>query len=152
MREKVAVLFPVASCFAILIVSSACQDSNSITAPATGSITTSSANIAGDWTGRFAANEPKSCEGSTATAAFTQNGSSVTGILKTNACGIGGSFKGTVSGDSIVGLIDMTGCVGGGVSGTIHGGEITLSIGDMTKPLITGDRVIMAGGSLTLRR
>ena len=152
MRQKVAVLLSAASCLAILVIAS-CSDSNMVTSPAaTGSLTTSSANIAGSWSGRYEAFEPKRCEASTATASFTQNGSSVTGILKTNGCGVAGSFKGTLTGDNLMGLIDMAGCVGGGVSGTIHNGEITLSIGDMTKPLITGDTVIMSGGSLTLRR
>ena len=149
MRQNATVLLAAAG-LAILAV--ACQDSNGVTAPSTGTVTTSSANIGGTWTGRFEAYEPKNCEGSPATATFTQIGSSVTGILKTNACGVGGSFKGSVSGNTVTGLIDMAGCVGGGVSGRMQGGEITLSIGDLTKPLITGDRVIMAGGSLTLRR
>jgi hypothetical protein len=38
------------------------------------------------------------------------------------------------------------------VTGTLSGSELRLSLGDMTKPLITGDTVIMAGGSVTLRR
>ena len=144
--------FVVAAIFALALTSAACQNSNSVTAPSTGTVTTSAANVSGDWSGTFSTWDPASCSGSTASASFHQNGAAVTGILKTSQCGVAGSFKGTMHGNVLTGAIDMPGCVGGGVTGLLDGSTITLSIGDMTKPLVTDDMVIMAGGALSLHR
>ncbi len=135
----------------IAIVTLACQNSNSVTGPAA-SASPASAQLSGAWTGSFAAYDSARCTNSSATATFQQNGTVVTGILQSNACGIGGAFRGSIQGNTITGWIDMTGCQGGGVSGTIQRGRISLNIADLTKPLITGDLVVMNGGAMTLGR
>jgi len=135
-----------------LAVAAACSDSNGVTSPMTGGVTASRANVAGDWAGSYSPNEPQHCSSAPASATFTQNGRTVTGIIRTTDCGVAGSFKGTIDGDQLIGLIDMTGCVGGGVTGQVAGTELRLSLGDMTKPLITGDTVVMTGGYVTLHR
>lgn len=150
-RRGFPVLIAAASLAAVL-VAAACQNSNGVTAPTTVTVTTSGANVTGAWSGTYAPYESRACGSSTASATFTQNGSKVTGIIKTANCGVAGSFKGSVDGDQLTGLIDMAGCVGGGVTGTLAGGELRLAIGDMTKPLITGDTIVMAGGNVSLRR
>lgn len=151
MRSR-AFVFAAIFALALALAASACSDSSPVTAPSTGNVTTSAANVAGDWSGTFSAWDPASCSGSTASASFHQNGAAVTGILKTSQCGVAGSFKGTMHGNLLTGAIDMPGCVGGGVTGLLDGSTITLSIGDMTKPLVTDDMVIMAGGALSLHR
>jgi hypothetical protein len=145
-------LIRLAACVALAAAPLSCSDSKTVTGPSTGMTSPSSANVSGVWSGTFTANDSGSCAGSSATANFQQNGTTVTGLLTTSACGVAGYFKGTVDGDSIAGAIKMTGCVGGGVSGTISAKGVTLSIGDLTKPLVTGDRVLMAGGSVALHR
>lgn len=151
-RRRVLAATAAVSLAAVLAAAVACQNSNGVTAPTTVSVTTSSANVAGTWTGTYTSDEPRMCGSSTASATFTQTGSKVTGIIKTANCGVAGSFKGSVDGDQVIGLIDMTGCVGGGVTGTISGSELRLAIGDMTKPLIMGDTIVMTGGTVSLRR
>jgi hypothetical protein len=151
--RSIPAVFASASALVVgLAFASACGDSNGVTSPTTTTVTTSAANVAGAWSGSYTAYDPAKCTSSAASATFSQNGTTVTGILRTSQCGVAGSFKGTVNGDTLMGAIDMTGCVGGAVTGTLSGSELRLSLGDMTKPLITGDTVIMAGGSVTLRR
>ena len=129
----------------------ACSDSKMVTSPATGNVSTNSASVAGTWTGAYSAFE-STCGGSTAIATFQQNGSSVTGSITTADCGVSGAFVGTMEGNTLTGSLHLQGCTGGGVSGTLSASGLTLSIGDMTKPLVTGDRILMSGGSVTLHR
>jgi len=129
-----------------------CQDSKMTTSP-NGTASPASAQVAGTWSGSFQAYDSSRCAGSApATASFQQVGTTLTGTIKTSDCGVAGAFRGAVDGNTIMGWIDMTGCTGGGVSGSIDGSRITLSIADLTKPLVTGDQVVMAGGSVSLHR
>jgi hypothetical protein len=129
----------------------ACSDSKMVTSPATGNVSTNSASVAGTWSGSYAAFE-SNCGGSSAIATFQQTGATVTGSIKTADCGVSGSFVGTMEGNTLMGALHLEGCTGGGVSGTLSASGLALSIGDMTKPLVTGDRVLMSGGSVTLHR
>jgi hypothetical protein len=140
-----------AAALAIAATALACSDSKMVTAPTTGTGSTSSASLAGAWSGSFSAYESK-CGSSAASATFQQTGSTVTGILSTSGCGVGGAFVGTIEGNSLFGNIKMQGCIGGGVSGTVTESGIALAIGDMTKPLVTGDQILMAGGVVSLHR
>jgi hypothetical protein len=135
----------------IALVPIACQGSNTVTGPPGGAVEPA-ANIAGTWSGSYLSDDSTGCGSSTATATFQQNGATVTGLVSTSSCGVTGYFKGTVQGNLVTGAVAMEGCVGGGASGTITGSELSLGIGDLTKPLITGDRVIMYGGVVTLHR
>jgi hypothetical protein len=126
-----------------------CQGSNSVTGPP---MTSSSASVAGNWSGTFMSDDLSSCGGSVATATFQQVGSTVTGNITTSYCGVSGLFTGTMQGDMLIGKIAMEGCVGGGVSGTVTGSQLSLSIGDLTKPLVTGETPVMLGGVATLGR
>ena len=128
-----------------------CSDSKMATSPGSGNVSTNSASVAGTWTGSYLAFE-SSCAGSSATATFRQNGASVTGSITTADCGVSGSFVGTLEGNTLMGALHLQGCTGGGVSGTLSASGLALSIGDMTKPLVTGDRVLMSGGSVALHR
>jgi len=128
-----------------------CADSHTMTSPAGGGITTSSRSVAGSWTGSYLAFE-STCAGSRSTATFQQTGSNVTGSITTADCGVSGSFIGTLEGNTLMGALHLEGCTGGGVSGTLSDSGLALSIGDMTKPLVTGDRVLMSGGSVSLHR
>ena len=140
-----------ASLVLVAAVSVACSDSRMVTAPGTGNVSTNSASVAGAWTGSDSAFE-SACGGSTATATFQQTGSAVTGSITTADCGVSGAFVGTLEGNTLLGALHLQGCTGGGVSGTLSESGLTLSIGDMTKPLVTGERVLMSGGSVTLHR
>ena len=144
--------FAATSVLALMLVFVAACNNMSYTATSpNGSMNTSSASVAGNWSGSYAANDSR-CGGSTASATFTQDGATVNGIIRTNDCGVAGSFKGNMQGNTLVGLIDTPGCVGGGVTGTVEGGQLRLTLGDMTKPLITGDQIIMTGGAISLHR
>jgi len=144
------IVFPVLL-VTIAILPIACQGSNTVTGPPGGALAPA-ANIAGTWSGSYRSDDSTGCGSSTATATFQQNGATVTGLVSTSTCGVTGYFKGTVQGNLVTGAVAMEGCVGGGASGTINGSELSLGIGDLTKPLITGDRVIMYGGVVTLHR
>jgi hypothetical protein len=135
----------------VALAALACQNSNSVTGPPSGNATPAS-SVAGSWSGTFQPNDSMTCSGSSASATFQQDGSKVTGSLRTSDCGVSGYFKGTLMGNTLVGSIAMDGCVGGGVSGTVSGSAISLSIGDLTKPLITGETPVMTGGQVTLSR
>lgn len=135
----------------IALAALACQNSNSMTGPPSGGAAPA-ASIAGSWSGSFQPNDSMTCGGSSASATFQQDGSRVTGNLRTSDCGVSGYFKGTLTGDMLVGSVVMDGCVGGGVSGTVSGSAISLAIGDLTKPLITGETPVMTGGLVTLSR
>lgn len=128
-----------------------CADSHTMTSPSGGGVTTSSRSVAGTWSGSYLAFE-SACAGSRATATFRQTGSDVTGSITTADCGVSGSFVGRMEGDTLMGALHLQGCTGGGVSGTLSDSGLALSIGDMTKPLVTGDRILMSGGSVALHR
>jgi hypothetical protein len=128
-----------------------CADSHTMTSPSGGGVTTSSRSVAGTWSGSYLAFE-SACAGSRATATFQQTGSDVTGSITTADCGVSGSFVGRMEGDTLMGALHLEGCTGGGVSGTLSDSGLALSIGDMTKPLVTGDRILMSGGSVALHR
>jgi len=129
----------------------ACSDSKMVTSPGTGNVSTNSASVAGTWSGSYSAFET-ACGGSSAIATFQQTGTAVTGSITTADCGVSGSFVGTMEGNTLMGALHLPGCTGGGVSGTLSASGLALSIGDMTKPLVTGDRVLMSGGSVSLHR
>lgn len=134
---------------AIVLTSPGCQNSDSITGPSMGA---ASASIDGTWSGKYVSDDPAGCGSSSATAVFRQDGSTVTGNVSTSSCGVTGYFEGTVRGSLVSGAVKMAGCLGGSASGTISGSELVLSIGDLTKPLVTGDREIMYGGTVTFHR
>ena len=134
----------------VALAALACQNSNSVTGPPSGAVAPA-ASIAGSWSGSFAA-DGSGCGNSSASAIFQQNGSQVTGSLRTSDCGVSGYFTGTLSGNMLTGSIKMDGCVGGGVSGTVNGSAMSLSIADLTKPLVTGETPVMTGGIVTLSR
>jgi len=144
--RRIAVALGIACAVAI-----GCADSHTMTSPSGGGITTSSRSVAGTWSGSYLAFE-SGCAGSRATATFQQMGSDVTGSITTADCGVSGSFVGRMEGDTLMGALHLEGCTGGGVSGTLSDSGLALSIGDMTKPLVTGDRVLMSGGSVALHR
>ena len=127
-----------------------CQGSSTVTGPSTHA--SPAANLTGTWIGTFQPYESTRCSGSAATATFQQNGAEITGLLITSDCGVAGAFKGTIEGEMVLGKFSMAGCTGGGASGTISGSQLSLTIGDLTKPLVTGDRVIYAGGVVSLSR
>jgi hypothetical protein len=132
---------------AALAVAFGCSDSNSVAGPNL----QPSANVAGTWVGTF---QPDStaCSDSTASATFQQNGSRITGQFSTASCGPPGVFRGTISGNLLTGAIAMRGCTGGAVSGTVSESGLSLTIGDFRKPLVTGDLIVMPGGTVSLTR
>jgi hypothetical protein len=133
---------------AALVVAFGCSDSNSVTGPDVGS---PSANIAGAWVGTFRP-DSAACTGSSASASFQQNGSRITGQFSTASCGPTGVVRGTLSGNLLTGAIAMAGCTGGAVSGTVSESSLSLTIGDLRKPLVTGDQIVMPGGTVSLTR
>ena len=144
-------LVRIAISISIALAALACQNSNSVTGPPSGNATPV-ASIAGSWNGSFQPDDSRACGNSSASATFQQDGSGVTGTLRTSDCGVSGYFKGTLMGDTLIGSLSMEGCIGGGVSGTVSRSTISLSIGDLTKPLVTGDTPVMTGGIVTLSR
>jgi hypothetical protein len=141
-----------AALLAIAAAALACQDSNMTTAPSSGTASPASTQLAGAWTGSFQVYDSTRCGNSPATATFSQNGTSLTGYITTSDCGVSGAFRGALQGTQIVGWIDMAGCTGGGVSGTFSGSRLNLTIGDLTKPLVTGNKVLLSGGAMSLGR
>jgi hypothetical protein len=134
---------------ALTLLCLACKDSNAVTAPVSSPM--AAANVSGTWTGTFTS-DSDACGISQITATLQQSGSQVTGNISGTSCGPSGFIKGSVSGNQLTGSIEMLGCKGGGVSATVNGSALSLSVGDLTKPLVTGERVVMYGGSASLRR
>jgi len=137
---------------AFLLLAAACQDSQTVTAPPAAGMTAAAAPVAGIWTGTFESDDSARCGSSSATATFQQNGNEVTGTISTSTCGVTGYFKGTIQGNALQGAVEMAGCTGGGASGIVTASGISLTIGDLTKPILTADKVVMAGGIVSLRR
>jgi hypothetical protein len=134
---------------AATMASLGCNNSNDVTSP--GGMGTAT-NVAGTWTGDFQSDSPSMCSGSAATASLTQNGTHVTGSFQALGCGIDGTFKGTVDGTHLTGSVNMMGCTGGAVSGTMTATGLQFTIGDFKKPLVTGDRPVYPGGTVSFRR
>jgi len=133
----------------VLAFTLACgKDSNSVAGPA---VMSTSANLAGTWTGTFAPDTP-SCASTPMSVTLSQDGATVTGNFATNACGPHGFFKATISGNTLTGRIEMLGCTGGSVSGQISGNALSLGVGDFYRPLVTENQVLFQGGSADLRR
>ncbi len=150
-RRHPLVLLALLLAFVLLPIG--CQDSSPVTGPsASMGGSAPAASVSGTWSGTYVSYDPSGCGSSTATATLQQDGATVTGLISTSSCGVTGYFKGQVQGNMVTGAISMAGCVGGGASGTVSGSDLVLSIGDLTKPLITGDKVIMYGGTVSFRR
>ena len=132
-----------------LMASAGCNDSNAVTSP--GPMATG-ANVAGTWTGDFQSDDPAMCSGSSATASLTQQGNVVTGSFTATGCGIEGTFRGTVDGNYLTGSVNMMGCTGGAVSGTITSSGLQMTVAEFKKPLVTGDRPVYPGGSVSFSR
>ena len=124
------------------------KDSNMVSAPAASPM----ASVAGTWSGSFASSTA-ACAGAPMTVTLAQSGANVTGnVTSTSSCGLHGNFKATMVGSSLTGNINMEGCLGGGVSGQLQNGVLSLAIGDFYRPLVTGDQVIIEGGSASLQK
>lgn len=124
------------------------KDSNMVSAPVASPL----ASVTGTWTGAFASSTV-ACAGTPMTATLAQNGSEVTGNVTSPAsCGLHGNFKATMVGSALTGTINMEGCLGGGVSGQLQNGVLSLAIGDFYRPLVTGNQVIIEGGSANLKK
>ena len=132
----------------VALLALGCNESNTLTAPAT----LPALNLAGTWAGTYQSTDPAQCDAAPATATLQQQGSRVSGIFKASSCGIAGSITGTIHGSDFVGSIDMPGCTGGAISGTVGDTGLTLSVGDFYKALVTGDQEVLPGGAVTLRR
>ena len=130
-------------------LSLACKDSNAVTAPVSSPM--AAVNVAGTWTGRFHS-DSNACASSQISVTLAQSGAAVTGTLSGGSCGTSGVLRGSVSGNRLTGNVEMLGCTGGGVSATLSGSGLILEIGDLTRPLVTGQQVVMYGGSASLQR
>ena len=138
-----------ASTALVLAFTLACgKDSNTMSGPA---VTTTSANLAGTWTGNFAP-DMATCPSTPMTVTLSQDGTRVTGNFATNACGPHGFFNATLSGNTLTGRIEMLGCTGGSVMGQVSGNALSLSVGDFYRPLVTENQVLYQGGAADLRR
>ncbi len=125
------------------------KDSNSVTGPSAGSSPTAM-SVSGTWTGTYQSDA--ACTDSAATATFQQSGSTVTGTVTAGGCGVHGTFRGSVKGSTLTGAVAMVGCTGGAASGSVSASGLSMSLDDFRKPLVTGDQVVIPGGTLTLRR
>jgi hypothetical protein len=138
-----------ASTALVLAFTLACgKDSNTVAGPA---VMTTSASLAGTWTGSFAS-DVSSCPSTPMSVTLSQNGTMVTGNFATNACGPHGFFSATLSGNTLTGKVEMLGCTGGSVTGQVNGNALSLSVGDFYRPLVTENKVLFQGGSADLRR
>ena len=134
---------------AVTILLTACNNSNSVAAPSPAS--SASVNVAGTWTGSFQS-YATACSGSVVSATFEQHGSEVTGLVAADGCGIRGAFRGAVSGATLSGHVEMQGCTGGAVLGTASASGVSITIGDFTRPVVSGDAIVIPGGSTSLHR
>jgi hypothetical protein len=143
-------LLRVAISLNVALATLACQNASSVTGPGGG--VSPAVSIAGSWSGTFQPDDSATCGNSSASATFQQEGTMVTGNVKTSDCGVSGYFNGTLQGNTLIGSVKMEGCVGGQASGTVSGSQLSLAIGDLTKPLVTGEKPVMTGGVVALRR
>ncbi len=134
---------------ALTLLCFACKDSNAVTAPVSSPM--AAVNLAGTWTGTFHS-DSEACASSQVTATIQQSGSQVTGTLSGTSCGPNGYVRGSVNGNQLTGTIEMVGCKGGGVSGTVSESGLSIRIGDITQRLVTEEKVVMYGGTASLRR
>ena len=139
------------ACAAVVafMASAGCNDSNAVTSP--GPMATG-ANVAGTWAGDYQSDNPALCTSTDATATLTQAGTRVTGFFRASGCGVAGSFTGSVDGAYLTGKVVMAGCTGGFVSGKMTDAGLQVDVSAFTKPLVTGDREVYPGGSVTLIR
>jgi hypothetical protein len=137
----------------LAIAAFGCSDSNHVTSPPMGNTTF---NVSGDWAGTYNSDTPALCAGSPASARFSQQGTRVMGAFSASACGINGSFHGTVDGNMLTGKVDIIGCTGGSVMGTITESGIQLQVGEFYKDPSAGSpngpADVMAGGNVSLTR
>jgi hypothetical protein len=124
-------------------------DSSTVAGPA--AMSPAGTNVAGTWTGSFASGSAL-CSSAAVTATLEQNGTEITGQMAAPDCGVSGSFRGSLDGALVTGYFNMPGCVGGSTAGQVNGSAMSLTIDDLRKPLVTGDRIILPGGTLNLRR
>ena len=124
------------------------KDSNTMSGPV---VATTSANLAGTWTGTYASDTP-TCPNTPMSITLSQDGTRVTGIFTTNSCGPHGFFNATLSGNTLTGRVEMLGCTGGSVSGQLNGNALSLAVGDFYRPLVTENEVLFQGGAVELRR
>ena len=138
-----------AAAIASLVAVGCGKDSNTVAGPAATSPT--AMNVAGTWTGSFVSGSAL-CSSTPVTATLEQSGTNITGRMEAPACGVSGSFRGSLDGGMVTGYFNMPGCVGGATAGEVDGSAMSLTIDDLRKPLVTGDRIILPGGSVTLHR
>jgi hypothetical protein len=146
--RKAAVGLAAAAVVSLLAVGCS-KDSNSVTGPAVS--VPAAANVSGTWSGSFVSGSAL-CSNAPVTATLEQNGAEITGYMDAPDCHVSGSFRGTLDGALVTGYFNMPGCVGGSTAGRVDGAAMSLTIDDLRKPLITGDRIILPGGTLTLHR
>ena len=136
-----------ASAFALLSLSS-CGKSDSVTGPM--SSPAAGVSLAGAWSGSFQANTA-GCS-SPVTVTIQQNGSDVSGIFAADGCKIRGALIATLSGTKLTGKVEMTGCKGGAVYGTASASSMSVQLGDFWSPSDFGDKILLYGGAVTLRK
>ena len=132
----------------LTLLALSCGKSDSVTNPMTSPA--AGVNLAGTWTGTFQANTA-GCS-SPVTATLQQNGTSVTGVLAADGCKIRGAFIATLSGTGLSGKVEMTGCKGGAVYGTATVSSMSVQLGDFWSPSDFGDKILLYGGAVTLRK
>jgi hypothetical protein len=132
-----------------LILAASCKDSNTV-AGVEGS-PQAAASLTGTWTGTFQS-DSGTCGSSPVSVTLQQTGADFAGTFKATPCGPNGAFRGRVAGNRITGSVNMLGCTGGGVAGEMGASGLSLQVGDLYRPLVTGNAVVMPGGTATLRR
>jgi hypothetical protein len=145
-RRTPAVL--AAALLLVTVFGLSCGKSDSMTNPTP--MGSASVNLAGSWTGTFQANTG-GCS-SPVTVTLQQSGSDLQGILAADNCKIRGAFLATVSGTSLDGKVEMSGCKGGAVIGTASASAMSVQLGDFWSPSDFGDKILLYGGGVTLRK
>jgi hypothetical protein len=146
-RRK-ALLAGFAAGFALILAPS-CKDSNTVAGVTESPLT--AASLAGAWTGTFQS-DSGACASSSVSVTLQQTGADVTGTFKATPCGPNGAFRGRVEGNRVTGSINMLGCTGGGVAGERSASGLALQVGDLYRPLVTGNAVVIPGGTASLAR
>jgi hypothetical protein len=131
--------------FAALLASTACNSSDTVTGPPSGSASPP-ANLAGTWTGKYTTNDSIDCDPShllEASATLRQDGAHVSGTLVAPGyCGLNCQFDGEVRGNTVAGAISL-----GGFNGTVSG-----ALSDGTLRMVPVNSYGWEMGTLTLRR